>query len=160
MAAPSRRLVIAILAIAVLLFVVAAWNPLVAGDHDHATVTIEDEHGTELATFDAEVADTPYQRYLGLSDHDDLADDEGMLFVFEDEDDRAFVMRDMDFPIDIIFADANGEITTIYEAPVPEHDDAELERYEGSAQWVLEVPKGVAADRGIEPGDRLRIEFE
>ncbi len=155
----SRYRLAALVVITLALGLGVAWNPLVAGEHDRATVTIETENGTELATVDAEVADTPYQRYVGLSDHDDLDEGEGMLFVFDDEDERTFVMRNMDFPIDIVFADADGEITTIHEAPVPDGPGS-LDRYQGTGQWVLEVPKGFAADHDIDEGDRLRIEFE
>lgn len=130
---------------------------LVTGGADAATVTITDERGETLATVDAEVADTPNERYTGLSDHESLSNDEGMLFVFNSESTRSFVMRDMAFPIDMIFVDANGEITTIHEAPVENGSDRT--NYRGEAQWVLEVNYGYAAEHGIEEGDRIEIEY-
>ena len=126
-------------------------------EYDDATVRISDENGTELAVVHAAVADTPQERYAGLSDTDSLSEHEGMLFVFDDEDERAFVMRDMDFPIDIIFIGADGRITTIHEAPVEE--GTFTTRYRGDAKWVLEVNYGYAASNGITVGDEVSIEY-
>ena len=129
---------------------------------DEATVRVVDgETGDELATVDVEVADTPADRYTGLSDHDSLEDGEGMLFVHDDEDERTYVMRDMDFDIDIVFVGADGEITAIEHAraPGPDEDGEDL-RYTGTAKWVLEVPRGYANETGMEPGDELEIEYE
>ena len=50
-----------------------------------------------------EIARTPYQFYQGLSKRARICVDCGMLFVFSDFDERTFVMRDMNFPLDIIF---------------------------------------------------------
>ncbi|WP_336345329.1 DUF192 domain-containing protein [Halalkalicoccus ordinarius] len=126
------------------------------GSEDRATVTITDGD-EELAVVDSEVADGSRERYTGLSDHESLAEDEGMLFVFENEDERSFVMRDMAFPLDILFIDADGRITTIHEAPTEEGSD--LTSYRGEAKWVLEVNYGYADERGIEEGDRVDIEY-
>lgn len=126
-------------------------------DEDRATVRIEDEGGDELAVVDSEVADGPEERYTGLSDHESLGEDEGMLFVFENEDERSFVMRDMDFPLDIVFVDADGRITTVHEAPT--EDGSDLTSYRGEAKWVLEVNRGYTDEHGIEEGDRVEIEY-
>ncbi|MFC7009293.1 DUF192 domain-containing protein [Halalkalicoccus salilacus] len=110
-----------------------------------------------MAVVDSEVADGPEERYTGLSDHESLGEDEGMLFVFENEDERSFVMRNMDFPIDIVFVDADGRITTIHEAPT--EDGSDLTSYRGEAKWVLEVNRGYTDEHGIEEGDRVEIEY-
>ena len=128
---------------------------------DRADVRVLDDGGEPKATIDAEVADTPGERYTGLSNHDSLAPDEGMLFVHGSEDERTYVMRDMDFGIDILFIDADREITTIHSAPEPGPDeDGENQEYSGDAQWVLEVPIGYADENGIEPGDEVEIGLE
>jgi uncharacterized membrane protein (UPF0127 family) len=123
---------------------------------DWATVTISDKSKTTLAVVEAEIAATDEERYTGLSDHDSLDEDEGMLFVYESEAERGFVMRDMDFPIDIIFISDGRQITTIYEAPV-EDDQSDLTEYRGPAQWVLEVSRGYAADNEIDDSDYVEI---
>ncbi|NHN48282.1 DUF192 domain-containing protein [Halostella sp. JP-L12] len=136
-------------------------NPFV-DDRDRATVTVTDGDGGNgtLAVVEAEVADTNQERYTGLSDHESLENGSGMLFVHDDENDRTYVMREMDFGIDIVFVAANRTITTIHEAPKPgPNEDGEQQRYGGVAKWVLEVPKGYTDAQGIEEGDRIEIEY-
>lgn len=135
--------------------VAAPWS------EDQTELRVIDADGEPKAVVDAEVADTPGERYTGLSDHDSLEPDEGMLFVHGSEDERTYVMRDMDFGIDIIFIDADREITTIHSAPEPGPDeDGEEQEYAGDARWVLEVPIGYADENGIEPGDEVEIGLE
>jgi uncharacterized protein len=128
---------------------------------DQTEVRVLDEDGDPKAVVDAEVADTYSERYTGLSDHDSLDSGEGMLFVHGDEGERTYVMRGMDFGIDIIFIGADREITTIHEAPAPgPGEDGNEQRYTGTAQWVLEVPIGYASETGIEVGDEVEIDSE
>ena len=125
-------------------------------DYDTATVVLLDANGTTVATVDAWVADTFSKQYTGLSDTSALESGQGMLFVFDNEGDRAFVMRDMAFPLDMVFIDADGTITTIHHAPV--ESDGDLTQYSGRAKFVLEVPMGYTNRTGIDVGDRVRIE--
>ncbi|MCU4925743.1 DUF192 domain-containing protein [Halobacteria archaeon AArc-dxtr1] len=146
-----------VLAVAIFLlqagFLSAPWGP------DRATVTIVGPEGNERATVEAEVADSWSERYTGLSDHENLSEDEGMLFVHEREGERTYVMRNMDFGIDIIFVDADRSVTTIHEAPEPAPDeDGSEQTYEGQAKWVLEVPYGYADEHDITVGDEIEID--
>ena len=124
---------------------------------DRITITVLDPDGTELGTIRAVVADEPDERYTGLSDTESLAEDEGMLFVFPEEGTRTFVMRDMDFPLDMLFVGANGRIEKIYHAPV--ENDGDLTRYRGSAKWVIEVNRGWTTAHDVSVGDRITIEW-
>ena len=131
-----------------------------ADEHGEATVTIHGEDGERKAVVETEVADTPRERYVGLSEHDSLADGRGMLFVYDEPDERTYVMRNMSFGIDIVYVDADGRITEIHSARAPGPDeDGESMRYPGYGQYVLEVPKGYMADKGVTEGDRVEIEF-
>ena len=127
------------------------------GQHDRALVTFID-NDTELVTVETRVADTRAQRIQGLSGVESEAD-AYMLFVHDREGTYTYVMRDMHVPLDIIFVAANGEVTTIHNAPVPPDDAEELTPYRGEGQWVVEVPQGFAAEHDIEPGVRVDIEY-
>lgn len=128
-------------------------------DRERACVTIVDaESGTVEGRVEAAVADTPDERYRGLSGTDSLANGSGMLFVFADESERSFVMREMNYPIDMVFVGADGRITRIFHAPV-EHDDS-LTTYSSPAKWVLEVPLEWTTRHGVTAGDEVRIEYE
>lgn len=131
------------------------------GEYDRVTVTVENET-TELGHVTARVADTEQKRYLGLSETDSLDADEGMLFVHPSPGEYSYVMpdppfpasliqREMSFPLDIVFIDADGTITEIYHASVGGGP------YTGTGAYVLEVPRGWTTDRGVTVGDRVSI---
>ena len=113
------------------------------------------------AVVDVEVADSSRERYTGLSDHDSLESGNGMLFVHDREQNLTYVMREMDFDIDIIFINADREITAIRHARAPgPNEDGENLQYSGRGKWVLEVPRGYANETGIEVGDEVEIDLE
>ncbi|ELZ47237.1 hypothetical protein C463_02933 [Halorubrum californiense DSM 19288] len=156
----NRRLVGVAAALALFALVgvaVAAANPaLLITGYDTVTVeAVDGDTGESLATVEARVADGFVKRYVGLSATDDLDAGEGMLFVHGDSAERAYVMRDMAFALDIVFSDANGTVTTIHEA---EPESRPLTRYEGTGRYVLEVPRGWSDRHGVDAGDRLVIE--
>lgn len=126
--------------------------------YETTTVAVRTPDGDLLGWVRAAIADTPELRYLGLSDTDSLPEYYGMLFVYDDVDDRTFVMREMDFGIDIVYADDDGVITAIHHAPEPGPDeDGEDQRYPGRGQYVLEVTYGWTTDRGVEVGDVIDV---
>ena len=160
----SRFATVAFAAVAMLAIgaVVVATNPGVipAGEYDRTTVTAVDaDSGEDLATVRVRVADTQSKRYTGLSDTDSLGENEGMLFVHDAEGEYAYVMREMAFPLDIVFVDADGTITRIHHAELPPEgtSGSDLTRYPGRGRYVLEVPYEYTTAHGIETGDRLRI---
>lgn len=125
--------------------------------YDRARVTFTDD-GTELTSVEMPVADTRAERIQGLSDVESR-ENAFMLFVHDEEDEQAYVMREMDVPLDVVFVDADGEVTAVHGAPVPPEGAEELTQYEGTALWVVEVPRGFAAEHGIEPGVTVDIEY-
>lgn len=105
----------------------------------------------------AEIARTPYQFYQGLSKRASICPDCGMLFIFSDFDERTFVMRDMMFPLDIIFI-AKGKVVKVYENLAPEGDKPQnLYNSEVPADQVLEINAGQAKAWGIKVGDELTM---
>lgn len=129
------------------------------GDYERTTVTVVDEGDGELGSVDVRVADTYSKRYTGLSDTESLGPNEGMLFVHDNEDQYAYVMREMDFPIDIVFIAANGTITRIHNAELPPEgtSGSDLRRYRGTGKYVLEVPYQWTNRTGVSVGDTVEI---
>jgi uncharacterized membrane protein (UPF0127 family) len=128
-------------------------------DDDTAAVTLIDADGTQLATVGVRVADTRSERYVGLSETDSLAAGEGMLFVHPQEGTHAYVMRNMSFPLDIVFVATNGTVTAVHHAgvPPPGTTGSDLARYRGRGKYVLEVPRGYANRTGLDEGDRVEV---
>lgn len=77
--------------------------------------------------FNLEMALTDETRFHGLSGRTEIKEDGGMLFVFKNAVERAFVMRDCPIPIDILYLDGTGRIVSMYEM-VPEPPRTEAER--------------------------------
>lgn len=129
-------------------------------DREAATVQVITPEEERLATVDARVADTHCQRYEGLSGTESLANGSGMLFVHDSEQRLTYVMRGMNYGLDMIFVDADFRVTAVRSAPPPDPDeDGNSIRRSARGQYVLEVPRGYAAANDIEPGDRIEVEY-
>ena len=107
-----------------------------------------------------ELAVTPAERNQGLSGHPPLADNEGMLFVFENEAKWVFWMKDMLFPLDMVWIDSRCTVVDVTEnVPKPDPGQAleDLPRFSPKtlAQYVLEVNAGTAQRTGISIGDQV-----
>jgi YVTN family beta-propeller protein len=104
-----------------------------------------------------ELADTPDKRAQGLSGRADLPENQGLLFVFERPGHYFFWMKEMRFPLDIIWINETGRIVEISQnVPVPAAD-AGLVSYgpPEPVQYVLEVNAGFAERNNIQIGERV-----
>jgi len=110
-----------------------------------------------LAHAELQISDTFLTRYIGLSHTDHLEQDQGMLFIHPTEKNHTYVMRNMDFPIDIIFIDSKGTIVSIHHA-YPESPP--YSAYEGFSKLVLELPHNWTIDNNISVGDTVSIHFD
>ena len=102
----------------------------------------------------AEIADTPALRERGLMDRDSLPENQGMVFVYPDEQVRSFWMRNTPLALDIAFVDKNGSILNI-ETMEPNSDETTLSV--SPAMYALEMSAGWFASNDVGPG--ARIEF-
>ncbi|MGI6374177.1 MAG: DUF192 domain-containing protein [Patescibacteria group bacterium] len=102
-----------------------------------------------------ELATTPEEHYLGLSNRSPICDHCGLLFLFTDLKERTFVMREMNFPLDIIFL-LDGTIVNIYENLAPEGKNP-LASYSslGPVNQVLEVKAGLVQEFNLKSGSQL-----
>jgi uncharacterized membrane protein (UPF0127 family) len=125
-------------------------------DYEMTDVAVRSPESELLGWVRAAIADTRQKRFTGLSDTESLPPQYGMLFIFEDVGDRQFVMREMDFGIDIVYADAEGRITSIHHAPAPgPGEDGNDQEYPGRGKYVLEVNYDWTTDHGVDVGDEL-----
>lgn len=107
------------------------------------------------ACFDLEVADSPVSRRLGLMNRAALGPGEGMLFVFQEDGLYPIWMKNMQFPLDIIWLDKDLRVVFIA-SEVPPCATASCESIypSGPARYVIEIPAGVSKQSQINPGDR------
>lgn len=103
--------------------------------------------------FIVEVVDTPQSREVGLMNRAQLDENKGMFFVFENEGNYPFWMKNTLIPLDMIWMDSSGKIVDIKEADPCTSDPCQVYYHMGSAKYVLEVNKGLSAELGINVGD-------
>ena len=102
--------------LAVLLCFVALGCVGVDTDEAEGLLPVSLPNGTK---FLVEVADTDHLREQGLMNRDHLADDRGMLFVFDREQIWAFWMKNTLIPLDVVWLDAEGYIVDVAEGMQP-----------------------------------------
>ena len=144
---------------AALLPLVAVVSVLCARAEEMARLPIVEVGG---AAFRVEIADDPQERIQGLSGRESLAQDAGMLFVYQEPLVPAFWMPAMRFPLDFVWIGedcAVADITPDVPAPAPSTPDSELPTYTPAApiRYNLEVNAGTAARHGITVGDAVRF---
>lgn len=100
--------------------------------------------------YNVEVAQTDEEKAKGLQGKKELAEDEGILFIYDEPQTVGFWMQDTDIPLDIIFIDEDFEVISVYKGQP--HDETIAE--EDDVQFVLEVNQG----SGIKEGDELDID--
>ena len=104
-----------------------------------------------------EIVDDEYHRAKGLMFRENLADNQGMLFIFEKESPRYFWMKNTTLSLDIIFIDASLMIVKIHNNTTPLSE----ERYasEKPAQYVVEVRAGFTDRYQVIEGHTISWEF-
>lgn len=115
--------------------------------------------------FEMELALTPEERSRGLMWRENLAENRGMLFVFPAHSpypiELNFWMKNCLMPIDVIFLDSEGRVTTVHEMepPASNMSDEELPVYpsNGPAQYAIELRGGLAAELGLQVGDLIDL---
>lgn len=105
--------------------------------------------------FRVELADTDREREMGLSGRENIAESEGMLFVFPESVIVPFWMKDMKFPIDIIWI-ADGRVVGVVEWAIPD-GGKKLFYPPRPIGYALEVQAGAVAKLGIVPGAEVRV---
>ena len=90
----------------------------------------------------------------GLSGRGSLAEGEGMLFVFNQPEKHLFWMRDMNFPIDIIWITEDLRVVYIEKNAAPETFPKTFGP-DAYAKYVLEVPAGFAEKNNLQIGNTV-----
>jgi uncharacterized membrane protein (UPF0127 family) len=105
-------------------------------------------------TINVEVAQSAGERAKGLMYREGISEESGMLFIFDSEDKHSFWMKNMSFPIDIIWIDSNFRIVDITMSAVPCMVESCTMYSPGvPARYVLEVQSGFVSGNGVEFGD-------
>lgn len=143
--APSR-LRILIAAAVFLLLILAAWLT------KSASYTLK----TKSQTYQLEAATTSADQAKGLGDRTSLADNRGMLFIFNDQQVRCFWMKDMHFSLDIIWLNQTKQVIHI-EPNLSPATYPHAYCPAGTAKYVIEINAGQVQAAHITLGQTLQF---
>ncbi len=109
-----------------------------------------------------ELALTSEAQEKGLMFRKELAGDRGMLFIFNDDGEKKFWMKNTFVELDIVFLDKDLKTVKVFHRVTPStpgEDDSEVATVGATATHVLELAGGTARKHGIKPGTGLKISF-
>jgi hypothetical protein len=103
-----------------------------------------------------EIVATPESRAQGLMYRESLADGRGMLFLFPRPSVESFWMKNCNFPIDIVWMDANRKVIFVSaHTPPCKEDPCPTYGPKTESFYVLEIPDGAAAKEKAAVGSTL-----
>ncbi len=102
------------------------------------------------------VLDGLAERKRGLSGRPSLDPNEGMLFVFSEDDYHGIWMKEMLFPIDIIWIDKDGVVVSVESAARPDSYPRVFEP-SAPARYVIETNEHFAESFGIRHGSTVKL---
>lgn len=101
-----------------------------------------------------EIADDQEERQTGLMFRQELSDNAGMFFIFPEEKELSFWMKNTFIPLDIIFLDKDLKILNIDKAEPCQQDPCELYKSDGAAQYVLEINQRLGLE---DEGKKIKV---
>jgi len=108
--------------------------------------------------FKIEVATNPEQWQRGLSERENLCANCGMLFVFPDKKSKEFWMKDMLFPLDIIWLNDQTVVGVSQNLPAPQKNELPvIVQSPEDVNMVLEINSGQA--QAIKIGDQAKVSY-
>ncbi|MBU6427219.1 DUF192 domain-containing protein [Patescibacteria group bacterium] len=121
-------------------------------DYSYSTTTV----GAPRGSIQALVSNNPAKRELGLSYRTSLPADAGMLFIFPSPGNYGFWMKDMNFPLDIVWVRSDRVVVGVERSVLP---DTYPETFypPSQIQFVLELNAGESDRFGIAAGTVLKF---
>jgi len=143
----TKKLVLAVLILFVVLITL-----FIIYKKEMQTVCINDN------CFEVEVVKGLTEKRRGLSFRKSLDQNTGMLFIYKREGFYSFWMKDMNFPLDIIWINKDKEIVYIEKNVQPCQDECLRYRPAEKAQYILEINSGLVDRLKIQKGDKLALD--
>lgn len=111
-------------------------------------------------TFGLSVADSQREKEIGLSETESLAKNQGMIFIFDKPDYYSFWMKNMKFPIDIIYINKDKIVTIQTNVQPPTSPTESLIIYSSTepSDKVLEIQAGLSKKYNFKKGDKVKYE--
>ncbi len=109
--------------------------------------------------FELELAITPDAREQGLMNRENLPQDKGMLFIFEEQKIHTFWMKNTIIPLDIIWLDDNLNIVYVTSAEPCIATPCKVYRPTENSLYVLEINQGLAKENNLQKGSQAQLDL-
>lgn len=130
-------------------------SPIAEGVTQLSAATVAITSAKETHHFTVEIAESDEERAQGLMNREALGEKQGMWFIFPEDVQENFWMKDTLIPLDIIFVNSEMKIVDIIISAVPE--STELLSASDFYRYVLEVRAGTAERLSIKIGDKVEF---
>ena len=128
-------------------------NKPITFQKDTSLVFIQNKD-TLSPVFDIELADSDYKKEVGLMHRTEMKNNQGMLFVYDDEKPRPnFYMKNTLISLDLIYLNSDFEIVDFNLNTTPE-DETPIPS-ETASKYVLEVKSGTAKSLNLDKNTRI-----
>ncbi len=117
------------------------------------TQNISINTGSTILKLQVEVADTDEKRMTGLMNRPFLDPNAGMLFIFNEEGDHFFWMKNTLISLDLLFIDSQKKVIFIAQKTTPLSETTIAPP--APVQYVLEVNAGYASKNGVTVGSQI-----
>lgn len=132
---------------------------------DSKLESVEFPRGTikvDDVVLEVQIADDESKRIRGLMFQDPLPYDQGMIFVFDEPGVYSLWMLNMQFALDMIWIDANGNVVHIEQDIPPCETPTEIMACQsivpsGEAMYILEVTAGFVEQFGITKDSKVDL---
>jgi len=103
------------------------------------------------------IARTKPELMKGLMYIDNLPEDKGMIFLFQEPDYKAFWMKNMKIPLDILFIYKDKVVTIDKEVPFCKKDPCPVYESKYKVDKVLELKAGFCKKYNVKTGDKIKL---
>ncbi len=138
------------------MFSIPSDSKLESVEFPRGTIKVDD------TVIEVQIADTEPRRVRGLMFQEQLPYDQGMIFVFNEPGIHSLWMLNMQFPLDMIWFDENGNVVHIEKNIPPCKTPTEIMACQsiipsGDALYILEVTSGFIKEFNITQDSKLSI---
>lgn len=141
-----------LIAFVLILVGIAAYFILEPKLRPHVTMHVGD------GVFSAQVLKTDKERAKGLSGRSGLGADQAVLFVFDSDSKWSMWMKEMKFPIDIVWLDKNKKVVYIVKNVPPDSYPDETFTPTEDARYVMEFIAGTVDKKSIMIGNQAKFD--
>jgi len=143
------------LILAVIVGMLVAWKFLPRATNDQKNLRRLKVGQAEVRV---EVAVTAEQKSRGLAGRENLAEGEGMMFVFDQPGQYGFWMKGMKFPLDFVWIADNKVVEITEDIPVDVNESPKVYQSRQAIDAMLEVNAGWVKKNGVKVGDEVVVE--